>query len=226
MAHYFTKNTDESIKRFLESESEMEKHAIFDIEIRPAFEKLIESMIYTYGFYRIDDTDTLKMECLTNLYETIPKFDPSKGFKGFSYFNVICKNWFIQKTRERNRRNRLESEMFYDIDHEVARRDPSFTAHPHEEMVEEQEFWLSLFSQLRFWRKKLTKESEVKILEAIIFLLENPDLVPIYNKKAIYVYLRDLTGLNTKQVVTNLKKIKTMYVKWKGDYLESGEMVK
>jgi predicted nuclease of restriction endonuclease-like RecB superfamily len=224
MAHYFTKDTDASIKSFLESTSELEKHAIFDTGIRPAFEKLIESQIFTYGFYSIDDPETLKRECLTNLYEMLPKFDPNRGTKGFSYFNVICKNWFIQKTREKLKRNKVESELFYDLDHEIVRRDPSFTAHPHEDMVEEQEFWVSLFTQLKFWKKKLTKESEIKILDAIIFLLENPDMVPIYNKKAVYVYLRDLTGLTTKQVVMNLKRIKLMYASWKDGYLESGEI--
>lgn len=223
MGHYFNAETDASIKRFLESTSEMEKHAIFDVEIRPAFEKLIESQIYTYHFYSIDDVDTLKRECLTNLYEMIPKFDPNRGHKGFSYFNVITKNWFIQKTRERNKRNKLESDLFYDLDHETVKHDPNFTCHPHEEMVEEKEFWVSLYNEMDFWRTKLTKGPELKVLEAVIFLMQNPDLVTIYNKKAVYLYLRELTGLNTKQVVTNLKRIKSLYSKWKNGYFEDGE---
>lgn len=223
MAHYFNEQTDASIRRFLESTSELEKHAIFDTGIRPAFEKLIESQIYTYAFYSIDDVDTLKRECLTNLYETLPKFDPTLGKKGFSYFNVITKNWFIQKTRDRSKRNKLESELYHDLDHESVRHDPNFTISPHEDLVEEKEFWISLYSEMDFWRSKLTKGPELKVLESIIFLLQNPDLVSIYNKKAVYLYLRELTGLNTKQVVTNLKRIKSLYSKWKNSYLEHGE---
>jgi len=222
MAQYFTKDTDISIRKFNESTDEPVKHATFDQEIRPAFEKLIESLIYTYGFYTIDDVDTLKKECLTNLYEMLPKFDPNRGSKGFSYFNIIAKNWFIQKTREKNKRNRLESDLYYDLDHESVRHDPNFTASPHEDAVEEIEFWLSLYEQMDFWRTKLAKKGERQVLEAVIFLMRNPDLVTIYNKKAVYLYLRELTGLNTKQVVTNLKKIKGMYERWKDGYFTSG----
>lgn len=222
MGHYFNKDTDASIKKFIESGDETEKHAVFDQEIRPVFEKLIESLIYTYGFYTIDDVDTLKKDCLTNLYEMLPKFDVNRGAKGFSYFNVIAKNWFIQKTREKNKRNRLESDLYYDLDHESVKHDPNFTASPHEDAVEEKEFWLSLYKQMDFWRAKLSKKAERQVLEAIIFLMRNPDLVTIYNKKAVYLYLRELTGLNTKQVVTNLKKIKGMYEKWKDVYFTEG----
>lgn len=223
MSDYFTKDTDRAIERFLLSKSDFEKHSIFDLEIRPAFEKLIESLIYTYGFYHIDDVETLKKDCLTNLYEMLPKYDPAKGAKGFSYFNVIAKNWFIQKTRERARKAKLESELYYDLDHELVRHDPNFTASPFEDDVEDKEFWVSLHQQMDVWREKLTKKSERQVLEAIIFLLKNPDLVNIYNKKAVYLYLRELTGLNTKQVVVNLKKIKAFYAKWKDSFFTDGD---
>lgn len=223
MGQYFTAVTDASIKVYLESTSELQKHAVFDIEIRPAFEKLIDSLIYTYGFFSIDDVETLKREALANLYEMLPKYDPNRGHKGFSYFNVVAKNWFIQKTRERNKRNKLESDLYYDLDHENVKHDPNFTASPHEDAVEEKEFWVSLYQEMDYWRGRLTKDAERRVLESVIFLMQNPDLVTIYNKKAVYLYLRELSGLNTKQVVTILKKIKGMYLKWKNGYLDSGE---
>jgi len=223
MAQYFTKQTDEYLAQFLASTVVEEKHEIFDTHIRPAFEKLVENLIYVYGFFSIDDVETLKKDCLANLYEMIPKYDPSKGTKGFSYFNVIAKNWFIQKTREKNKRNRLESDLYYDLDHEAVRSDPSFTMSPHEDKVEEREFWVAFYKELESWRKKLTKKTETQVLEAVIFLMRNSDLVSIYNKKAVYLYLREMTGLNTKQVVVNLKKIKGLFAEWKDRYLTTGE---
>jgi hypothetical protein len=220
---YFTKETDKSLAKFLESQVSEEKHEIFGTQIRPAFEKLIENLIYVYGFFYIDDVDTLKKDCLANLYEMIPKYDPTRGTKGFSYFNVIAKNWFIQKTRERNKRNRLESDMYYDLDHEVVKSDPSFTMSPYEDKVEEREFWVAFYKELESWRKKMNKKTEIQVLEAVIFLMRNSDLVTIYNKKAVYLYLREMTGLNTKQVVVNLKKIKGLFVIWKDRYLTTGE---
>jgi hypothetical protein len=223
MAQYFTKETDVYLKKFIDSIVIEEKHEIFDIQIRPAFEKLVENLIYVYGFYTIDDVETLKKDCLANLYEMIPKFNPDKGSKGFSYFNVIAKNWFIQKTREKNKRNRLESDLYYDLDHEAVRSDPSFSMSPHEDVVEAREFWVAFYKELESWRKKLSKKTETQVLEAVIFLMRNSELVSIYNKKAVYLYLREMTGLNTKQVVVNLKKIKGLFNVWKDKYLTTGE---
>ena len=127
MADYFTRDTDKALEKFINSDNMEEKHVIFEKDIKPAFEKLIENLIFVYAFFKIDDVDTLKRECLADLYEMIPRFDPTRGTKGFSYFNVVAKNWFIQKTREKNKRNKLESELYYDLDHENVRNDPSLT---------------------------------------------------------------------------------------------------
>lgn len=238
MSDYFTKDTDKALALFIlahEDEKatddkekklafQKRKHELFDTEIRPAFEKLIENLIYVYSFFNIDDVETLQSECLTNLYEMIPKFDPNKGTKGFSYFNVIAKNWFIQKTRERKKRSKLESELYLDIDHEVAKRDPNLSVSNHEELVEDKERWLKFYEAMDSWRDDLGKKTEKQVLEAVIFLMRNPELVTIHNKKAVYLYLRELTNLNTKQVVINLKKIKQLYNEWSERYDSTGEM--
>ncbi len=121
MPQYFTKETDEYIKKFLLTDINEEKHALFKEGIQPAFEKLIENLIYVYKFFVIDDVDTLKQDCLANLYEILPKYDPNKGSKGFSYFNVVAKNWFIQKARERSKRNRIHKELHVDINQNMIR---------------------------------------------------------------------------------------------------------
>jgi hypothetical protein len=223
LADYFTPETDEALARFIAAQEIAVKHELFDKHIRPAFEKLIENQIYVYRFFSIDDISTLKQECLSNMYEMIPKYDPSRATKGFSYFNVVCKNWFIQKARERSKKARLESELYLDLDHESAKNDPSFSISPHEDMIEEKERWIKFYETMESWRDQLTKKTEKQVLEAVIFIMKNPDLVSIYNKKAIYLYLRELTGLNTKQVVVNLKKIKGLYNRWSRKYSEDGE---
>ena len=223
MAAYFTKETDEYIKKFLKAEGD-EKHRLFNEGIRPAFQKLIESLIYVYKFYTtLDDVETLKKDCLANLYEMLPKYDPNKGTKGFSYFNVVAKNWFIQKTREQAKKNRIEKEFHVDIDREIIRNNPNLTVPNHEDAVIEKEFWQSLFTELEEWRTQLVKKNELKILEAIIFLMNNSHLFPIYNKKAVYMYLREMTGFNEKQVAMGLKKMRSMYAGWKDKYLEDGQ---
>lgn len=230
MANYFTTDTDESIEHFKSATTDEEKHRIFDQEIRPAFEKLIENLIFVYKFFKVGDVDTLKRECLTDLYNTIEKYDVTKSndpkketSKSFSYFNMVAKNWFIAKTREAAKRNRNESDLFYDLDHEAIRNDPNFMVSPYEEAVEEKEKWMEFYKAMDSWRGQLKKKNERQVLEAIIFLLKNSELVTIYNKKAVYLYLRELTGLTTKQIVVNLKKIKALYAEWYEEYYSTGE---
>lgn len=230
MANYFTTDTDEAIERFQAATTDEEKHRIFNEEIRPAFEKLIENLIFVYKFFKFGDVDTLKRECLTDLYNTIGKYDVTKSndpkketSKSFSYFNMVAKNWFIAKSREAAKKSRNESDLFYDLDHENVRNDPNFMIAPHEEAVEEKEKWLEFYKAMDSWRDELTKKNERQVLEAIIFLMKNSELVTIYNKKAVYLYLRELTGLTTKQIVVNLKKIKVLYAEWYQMYHTNGE---
>ena len=51
-------------------------------------------------------------------------------------------------------------------------------------------------------------------------LMKNPDDIEIFNKKAIYLYIRELTGLNTKQVVNNLNRIRAKYRNFKANWDE------
>jgi hypothetical protein len=223
MSNYFNDETDRYIVQYLETEDVEEKNKIFDVHIRPAFEKLIENQIYVYGFFNIDEVEMLKMDCLANLYEQLPKYKSSKGTKGFSYFNVVAKNWFFQRSRESNKRRRLEGEIARDVDDSALDGDLSLSVCSHEDSIQEIEFWQQLFKEMEDWRPRMLKGPERKLLEAIIFLMKNAELVPIYNKKAVYMYLRELTGLNGKQVVMNLKKIRNMYVEWRSGYHDSDE---
>ena len=46
----------------------------------------------------------------------------------------------------------------------------------------------------------------------------NIEDIEIFNKKAVYLYLRELTGLNTKQVVNNLNKLREKYSTFKNKW--------
>ena len=62
------------------------------------------------------------------------------------------------------------------------------------------------------------KPNERKVLKAVQILLDNPDDIPIFNKKAIYLYLREITDLNTKQIVNSLKKFRKRYYNFRQDW--------
>ena len=67
------------------------------------------------------------------------------------------------------------------------------------------------------------KENDLKVYKAITVLFESKDDIEIFNKKAIYLYLREITGLNTKQIVNSLKKFRKKYYLFKGEW-ENGSL--
>lgn len=222
MALYFGPEVDEKIAEFCASTDQAERNRLFEESISPALLKLIESQMYLYGFFKIDNPDQLKKECLSNLFEILPKFDPTKGKKAFSYFNVVVKNWFIWKIREKNKRLKNEANNFFGIDHEIVKSDPSIVLNSHQDEVMAKEFWVGLFRDMGKWRPTLKKEQEKKVLDAIVFLLQNPQLVSIYNKKAVFLYIREMTGLTMKQVNHNMNRLRDLYAAYR-ERFHSGE---
>ena len=79
------------------------------------------------------------------------------------------------------------------------------------DLREDKEFWEFLWTEIHSWDAKNMKDNEKKVYEAVKILLSNPNDIEIFNKKAIYLYLREITGLNTKQVVNNLNKLREKY---------------
>ena len=138
------------------------------------------------------------------------KYDPNKGSKAFSYFSVITKNWFIHKVRKTNQSNKREVQL--DQISKTSDISNITVENEYHQKREEMEFWRSLWEEINLWEKNINmKPNEQKVYEAIKILLDSPDTIEIYNKKAIYLYIREITGLNTKQVVNNLNKMRVRY---------------
>ena len=75
---YFDMNVERSIIKFQNYKSIKKKKQIFVEKIKPALDKLIENIIFTYKFHTIGPLDELKNDCICNLYENLCKFDASK----------------------------------------------------------------------------------------------------------------------------------------------------
>ena len=180
---------------------------------------MVDKIVFTYKFTTLPNIDYLRDECKIWLMTILDKFDPSKGSKAFSYFSVITKNWFIHKVKKQQKRNRREVD--YDNiskrhEEEFLSTDESYLTHR-----QEYEFWTSFYQELSSWDTSQMKENDLKVYKAIIILFESKEDIEIFNKKAIYLYLREITGLNTKQIVNSLKKFKRKYFSFKQEW-ESG----
>jgi len=217
--HYFTKDHENAIIQYVATEDQKIRTQLYIDFIGPAFNEMVDKIVYTYKFTNLPNIDSLKSECKVWLTTILDKYDHTKGSKAFSYFSVITKNWFIHKVKKNAKRARTEvlyDEMPKEVDQELIT-----TKNKYHEEREEREFWMSLWSEIDTWDTGNLKEDEKKVLEAVKILLKSIDEDEmIYNKKAIYLYLRELTGLNTKQVVNNLNKLRTKYHIFKKNWTE------
>ena len=216
--YYFTKVHEEAIVKYCTSIDRKERTELYVEYIGPAFNEMVDKIIFTYKFSSLPNIDILRDECKIWLTTILDKYDQSKGSKAFSYFSVITKNWFIHKVKKNAQRHKREIQ-FEDLSKDVEHNHMSVSDH-YDRKREQAEFWEHLWEQIEFWSQENLRTNERKVLEAIKILLQNSDNIEIFNKKAIYLYLRELTGLNTKQVVNNLNKMRARYQTFKKDWNE------
>ena len=176
---------------------------------------MVDKIVFTYKFTNLPNIDYLRDECKIWLMTILDKYDPSKGSKAFSYFSVITKNWFIHKVKRQQKRNKRE----VDIGNIPKNYEEEFlsTTESYVSNRVEEEFWMLFYNELKSWDSSQMKENDLKVYKAIIILFESKEDIEIFNKKAIYLYLREITGLNTKQIVNSLKKFRKKYFLFKGD---------
>ena len=205
--HYFTKDHENAIIQYVATDDQRLRTQLYVEYIGPAFNEMVDKIVYTYKFTNLPNIDSLKDECKVWLTTILDKYDSNKGSKAFSYFSVITKNWFIHKVKKNAKRARTE--VLYDELPKDIESERLVTTNQYHRQREEKEFWMSLWVEIDNWDTGNLKENEQKVLEAVKILLNSIDEDEmIYNKKAIYLYLRELTGLNTKQVVNNLNKLR------------------
>ena len=212
---YFTKETGESIISYCGEACVEKKKSIYEKEILPAFDKLAENLIYVYGFKSPYATaEELRVDCVSFMFETLHKWDPSRGTKAFSYFNVVAKNWFIINTRKHlKRRNRhlsiddpngmttSQKHMFEVYD---------YVPPPDEEMIKRQ-VKSEILSLLEDMKVKLTNENEIKCLHAIETLFSSIEDLELLNKRAVLLYIREISGLDKKHLSKAMSVIRRHY---------------
>ena len=209
--------TQESIIKYQNSEDIKEKQTIYEKEIKTAFEKLVENLIHVYNFNAAYDTfDTLKSDCVSFLYESIHKWSPERGTKAFSYFNVCGKNWLIIKTRQQKKRvsrhistsdmsdfSSIQKQMY--ANHDVA---PA----PDELMMEKEKIG-EIFKLLDALSKHVHNPTEKLCLSAIKKVFESVETLDFLNKRAVLIYVRDISGLDPKRLSVAMSSLRKQYKK-------------
>ena len=213
--HYFTKVHENAIVQYARTDSRSIRSQLYIEFISPAFSEMVDKIVYTYKFNNLPNIDYLKDDCKIWLVTILDKYDPSRKSKAFSYFSVITKNWFIHKVKQNSKQ--LKRDVKYE-DIASIENEKLVTTNGYESNREQHEFWLHLWKEINSWEDMKLKETEKKVLNAIKILFESIDEIEIFNKKAIYLYMREITGLNTKQIVNNLNRIRKRYRNFKSEW--------
>ena len=171
---YFTQDHEDAIVRYTRTEDNKERTELYINWIQPAFNEMVDKIVFTYKFTNLPNIDELKDECKIWLTTVLCKYDPSKGSKAFSYFSVITKNWFIHKVKQNSKR--LKRDVQYEDIAEIE-SEKLQVENLYEHKREMQEFWQYLFSEIDSWEKLKGKSKEDAKREYILLVekLEKED---------------------------------------------------
>lgn len=213
--NYFNADTQNSIVNYQkEIDSELKKK-IYVTGILPAFDSLVENLINVYGFTVMYETKTdLKNECLEFLYNAVGKFNPEKGSKAFSYFNVVAKNWLTIKSKQNAKK--IQTYISLDNKDDISKEDleiiETFKIMPsYDETLTVAEQHEQLIRLLEAIKTRAKTENELICINAIKVILDTIEDIDLLSKRAILTYLKEMTGLPPKTLSLVLSAIRKSY---------------
>ena len=223
--HYFTKVHEQAIIDYCQTTDQEVRNNLYKEFIGPVFDEMVDKIVFTYKFTNLPNIDALREDCKNWLITVLNKFDPSKGSKAFTYFSVVSKNWFIAQVKKTSKKAKREIHLedYYisttSNDNKSGDLNSNLVVHnPYLETREKHEFLSLLKGEVNLWLEMPLRSNERKTIQAIQILFEDSENIEIFNKKAIYLYIREITGLNTKQVVSSLNKIRKKYREFKKEW--------
>lgn len=209
-ANYFTSETEEYIKKYNVSTNNEYRNEIFTGHIYLPFYKLAENIIHTFKFYYtdVDKIEDLKHEIVSMLLEEkIMKFDPDHGAKAYSYFGTIVKRWLINY----NNKNYKNLKKVGTFDEMQEGYNPSIL--PNEDGSITLGTFLDIYVKNTYevLEELFPKENERKIADAILTIFKTRQDLDIFKKKALYIYIREMTDCETPHLTKVVNKLKVEF---------------
>ena len=225
---YFYEREEQAVVDYINETDEVKKNKIYNEILHPVFSKMVESIINRYKLYPPDECfkETFD-DTISFLMTKIEKFDPTKGYKSYSYCGTICKNYLIYKINQFTK-NRNRSESYSDINSDLSDNVKYLSDDNSGES-----FLTELINKTVDGIRKTIEEKEsnkltdnqIKVGEALIELLTNWDDIFTqmgsnkYNKSSILLFLKERTLLTTKEIRDSMKIYKNQYYFFKNDLL-------
>ena len=220
---YFTKDTENAIVAYNLSTDFEERNKIYNDQIHYAFFKLTENIIHTFKFYytEVDNIEDLQHEVITFLLSKIHLFDQSKGAKAFSYFGTIAKRYLIL-SNQKNYKKRVETSPVASIEEDEKF---SYQLDDTKSVVESN---LSKFMDeyIEYCTENIfelfPKDTDARVADAILEVFRKRDSLDVFNKKALYIYIREMIDVKTPKITKIADQLYDIFKKKYVFYLEHG----
>ena len=218
---YFTPDTDAAIKEYLSSSNQDERDAIFSRRIHYPFYKLAENLIHTFKFYytEVDDLEDLKHEVICFLLEKLDYFKPERGTKAFSYFSIVGKNYLILYNNNNYKKKKAKVDILKADDDEGVLHQLGRDGRK-QEIKDFIDYFTEYIDKYMFTMFK--KDKDRKVADAINILFKRRENIEIFNKKALYIYIREMTNVDTPVITKVTKILKKVHKKLYMEYAETG----
>ncbi len=205
---YFGQKTQDAIVKYNTMEpGDPERNKLFADSIYYPIRKIAENLIHTYKFYYFDEpTEQVIEEVVSNMVINMHKYKQDKG-KAFSYFSVVAKNYLILNNNKNYKMGKIHDQldvMDYNRDTNAENNMDNLT-----------DFKLEVFKQMmEYWEENIfkifKKKKDIAVVDALLYLMKNNKSIENFNKKALYILIREMSGSNTQHItrVINVMKRK------------------
>jgi hypothetical protein len=205
---YFTQDTENAICKYIQSTDFIEKSRIYNDTIKVPFEKIVENWIFKLQAWKYTDSyQELSNDTATFLAERLGKYVHANG-KAFSYFSVIARNYLILFIN--NSHKKLKSNV--DEEHIDNERN-LINEEVYKDFLEETTNFIEAFITFVDSNLPILFESqkEMMVADSVLELFRTRDNIENFNKKALYILIRERTGLKTQVITKTVNTIKLIY---------------
>lgn len=220
--NYFTQETENYIVKYNNEPDPEVRSRIYEEHIHYAFFKLTQNIIHTFKFYHteVQDLEHLQHEIITFLLSKMHLFDPTRGAKAYSYFGTIVKRWLILYNTKNYKKkiNKIPVE-------ELTKDNSSFSKYSENTLVKtDLDKYMDIFvdhvSENIF--DLFPKKNDAQIADAILELFRKREDLEVFNKKALYIYIREMVDVKTPKITKIANKLYDIFKSQYVFYLENG----
>jgi len=218
---YFTQQTEDAIIEYNKTKDPFKRNQIYKEHIKYPFEKLAENILNTFKFSYFDvSKEDVQMEVVSLLIQKIHMFKEGKG-KAFSYFSIVAKNYLII-TNNSNYKRYKKTDLLSQMPETWNPENDFYDSEQGNEFNEFKELMLD------YWDKNLTKvftkKRDIQIADAILELFRRSQFIENFNKKHLYLLIREMTDCKTHYITKVVNVMKEHQKKMLNDYLDYGEV--